>query len=196
MWKSDQAYFNTICHYLLAMYQPETLSKPIIASPCETLRENCRKEQVQVQERCKTVQVQVKVLHRKVLEALHTLLSSLRKSPTQRPCLEELHHSFKFIFVWPLAQHWVERSGKERWESVRASEDVDEDLGIKSNQQKSRPFWILLKIGRRKGMRLTVMLLVEKKILPSPSSWCSSVTMMMMMTMMMMVMVMMILMMI
>ena len=26
------------------------------------------------------------------------------------------------------------------------------------------------KIGRRKGMRLTVMLLVEKKILPSPSS--------------------------
>ena len=86
-------------HCLLAMYQPETLSKPNIASPCETLRENCRKEQEQVQERCKTEEVQVKVLHRKVLEALHTLLSSLRKSPTQRPCLEELHHSFKFIFV-------------------------------------------------------------------------------------------------
>ena len=51
-----------------------------------------------MQERCKTVQV--KVLHRKVLEALHTLLSSLRKSPTQRPCLEELHHSFKFIFLF------------------------------------------------------------------------------------------------
>ena len=94
--------YRNQCQYTYALN--ERAVNNALASPCETLRRNCKREQG----RCRTVlQVQVQVLgrcrteqglHKRVQGGPRTLQSRPQKSSSQRPCLQKVSKLSQIIF--------------------------------------------------------------------------------------------------